>query len=177
MSKKLVHRLMKEKSQSTSNKGHVVPEKHTTERQRGGEDESKQRIIVPLDVPEFEIMSQCLHADGGREVQVRVHTTSQACPRCGKLSAKIHERRKRVKRDISLRGYHVSLIVQKRCFRCETCQRPFPESENACGKDKRTTKRCRHQRARQAAQRPLTHVAQDSPPNSGTSLAIERSFA
>jgi hypothetical protein len=48
-----------------------MQEKHTTERQREGEDESKQGIIVPLDLPEFEIVSQCLQADGSIEVQVR----------------------------------------------------------------------------------------------------------
>lgn len=138
-----------------------MPEKHTTERQREGEDESKQGIIVPLDLPEFEIVSQCLRADGSIEVQVRARKVSEACPTCGTVSAKIHDTRKRVKRDIALRRFQVCLIIHKRRFRCVTCRRPFTETDRSCGRYKRTTERFRQQIARQAAQRPLTHVAQE----------------
>lgn len=138
-----------------------MPDKHTIDGQRARESEPNQGIIVPLDLPEFEIVSQCMGADESIEVQVRARKESQACPGCGEESAKIHDRRLRVKRDIQLRGYQVSLIVHKRRFRCATCRKPFTERDSACGRYKRTTERLRDHIAKQACQRPLTHVAQE----------------
>jgi transposase len=138
-----------------------MSDKHTIDGQRARESEPNQGIIVPLDLPEFEIVSQCMRADESIEVQVRARKESQACPRCGQESAKVHDSRKRMKRDIQLRGYQVSLIVHKRRFRCATCGKPFTETDSACGRYKRTTERFRQQIAKQACQRPITHVAQE----------------
>ena len=138
-----------------------MPEKRTIDGQRASESQVNQGIIVPLDLPEFEIVSQCMQADGSIEVQVRARKESQACPRCGEESSKVHDSRKRVKRDIQLGEYQVYLIVHKRRFRCARCQRPFTETDSACGRYKRTTQRFRHHVAKQACQRPLTHVAQE----------------
>src|SRR2546429_2910727 len=138
-----------------------MSEKRTIDGQRASESQVNQGIIVPLDLPEFEIVSQCMQADGSIEVQVRARKESQACPRCGEESSKVHDSRKRVKRDIRLGGYPVYLIVHKRRFRCARCQRPFTETDSACGRYKRTTERFRHHIAKQACQRPITHVAQE----------------
>src|SRR5437764_4230679 len=138
-----------------------MPEKRTIDGQRASESQVNQGIIVPLDLPEFEIVSQSMGADGSIEVQVRARKESEACPRCGEVSGKVHDRRKRVKRDIQLRGYQVYLILYKRRFRCATCRRPFTERDSACGRYQRTTERFRNQIAKQACQRPLTHVAQE----------------
>jgi transposase len=138
-----------------------MPEKHTIDGQRAREIEPNQGIIVPLDLPEFEIVSQSIRADESIEVQVRARKESEACPRCGQESSKIHDMRKRAKRDVRLRGYQVYLILHKRRFRCATCQKPFTEKDSACGRYQRTTKRFRDHVAKQACQRPLTHVAQE----------------
>jgi transposase len=53
------------------------------------------------------------------------------------------------------------LILHKRRFRCVRCQRPFTEADPACGRYQRTTERFRDHIAKQAHQRPLTHVAQE----------------
>jgi len=149
------------KQKSESNKGQAMPQKHTRDEQERRECEPKQGVMVPLDLPEFEIVGQCIRADGRIEVQVRARKESDVCPTCGEVSEKIHDRRKRVKRDSMLRTYQVSLIVQKRRFRCATCRRPFTEIDSSCGRYKRTTERFRHQIAKQACQRPITHVAQE----------------
>jgi len=138
-----------------------MPQKHTRDEQERRACEPKQGVIVPLDLPEFEIVSQCIRADGRIEVQVRAKKESDVCPRCGAVSEKIHDRRERVKRDSMLRSYQITLIVETRRFRCATCRRPFTETESACGKYRRTTKRFRQQIAKQACQRPITHVAQE----------------
>src|SRR5882762_19091 len=138
-----------------------MPEKHTIDGQRARESQANQGIIVPLDLPEFEILSQSMGVDECIEVQVRARKESAVCPRCGEESSKVHDSRKRVKRDIQLRGYHVDLIVHKRRFRCATCRRPFTEADHACGRYQRTIERFRDHLAKQACQRPLTHVAQE----------------
>lgn len=138
-----------------------MPDKHSIDGQRAGENEPNQGIIVPLDLPEFTILSQSMGADESIEVHVKARKESQACPRCGQTSAKVHDTRKRVKRDIQLRGYQVYVILHKRRFRCATCGRPFTETDSACGRYQRTTERFRHSIAKQACQRPLTHVAQE----------------
>jgi hypothetical protein len=59
-----------------------MPDKHTIDGQRARETEPNQGIIIPLDLPEFEIVSQCIRTDESIEVQVRARKESQACPRC-----------------------------------------------------------------------------------------------
>ena len=138
-----------------------MPEKDTINGQRTGESEPNQGIIVPLDLPELEIVSQSIRADESIEVHVRARKEHADCPRCGQESSKVHDSRQRVKRDIELRGYQVYLILHKRRFRCARCRKPFTETDSACGRYQRTTQRFRNQIAKQACQRPLTHVAQE----------------
>lgn len=138
-----------------------MPEKQTREEQGKRECESKQGIIVPLDLPECERVSQGMRADGRIEVQVRARKEREVCPICREVSEKIHDTRKRVKRENMLRIDQISLIVHTRRCRCATCRRPFTETESACGREKRTTKRCRHQGAKQAGQWPIPHGAQE----------------
>jgi len=99
--------------------------KHSIDGQRPRESEANQGIIVPLDLPEFEIVSQCIRANESIEVQVRARKESAACPRCGQESAKVHDSRQRVKRDIQLRRHQVYLILHKRRFCCATCRKPI----------------------------------------------------
>src|SRR5215831_6246080 len=113
-----------------------MPDKHSIDGQRARESEPNQGMVVPLDLPEFEIVSQCIRADESIEVQVRARKESEACPRCGEESSKVHDSRKRVKRDVQLRGYQVYLILHKRRFRCARCRRPFTEADSACGRYK-----------------------------------------
>ena len=70
-----------------------MPDKHSTNGQRTGESEPNQGIIVPLDLPEFTILSQSMGADESIEVHVRAREESQTCPRCGKASGKVHDTR------------------------------------------------------------------------------------
>jgi len=49
------------------------------------------------------------------------------CPRCQQVSAQIHDRRVRVKRDVSVFGLRSYLEYEHRRFGCEQCQKPFTE--------------------------------------------------
>jgi len=139
-----------------------MSEKHTIDEQRVRENEPKQGIIVPLDLPEFEILSQNMGSGESIEVHVKAKQESVVCPRCGAESSKVHDIRKRIKRDTQLGVYEIYLVVHKRRFQCVTCGKPFTESDHACGQYKRTTQRFRDHIAKQACQRPLTHVAQET---------------
>jgi transposase len=133
---------------------------HTIASQQRGENEQRQGILVPLDLPEFKIVSQSQQADGSIKVHVIALTDREACPTCGNLCVKIHDCREREKKDIALRNYHINLVVQKRRFRCLACRRTFTERDSACGRYKRTTKRFREQLAKQTYQQSIASVAE-----------------
>jgi predicted RNA-binding Zn-ribbon protein involved in translation (DUF1610 family) len=81
-----------------------MSDKHSRDGQRARESHPNQGIIVPLDLPEFDMLSQCIRANASIEVEVRTRKESAVCPRCGEERSKVHDSRKRVKRDIQLRG-------------------------------------------------------------------------
>ncbi len=135
---------------------------HTIDDQILAESSPPQGIVVPLDLPSLKIVSQALQSDGSIEVQVRATTDREACPHCQKICVKIHDTRARGKRDIALREYQVRLVIWKRRFRCLACRRTFTETENVCGKYKRTTKRFRDYLAKQASEQPIASVAQQA---------------
>jgi len=137
-----------------------MPSQHIIDTQSGGGSEQVQGIIVPLDLPEFKILGQEIQADGSIEVHVRALTDREACPRCNQIRVKIHDRRGRIKRDISLRNHQIRLVLDKRRFRCLRCRRTFTETDSTCGKYKRTTKRFREALGQRAMHQPIAHVAQ-----------------
>jgi len=82
-----------------------------------------------------------------------------SCPHCGVICVKQYDVRKRIKRDIPLRGHRVELVLYKRRFWCGRCHKAFTESDSACGRYKRTTVRLREEIGEQACSRPIMHVA------------------
>ena len=95
-----------------------MPSQHTTE-----EAANNQAILVPLDLDELQIVSQEWLANGTIRVEVMATRTQASCPHCQTICVKIHDTRPRKKRDISLRGHQVELIVLKRRFRCLHCRK------------------------------------------------------
>jgi transposase len=132
---------------------------HSIEDQQKGEKEPPQGILVPLDLPGCKIMSQSQQDDGSLEVHVIARKEQEICPSCQTLCRKLHDTRRRVKRDIALRGYQVRLVLYTRRFRCTACRRTFTEAESVCGKYKRTTKRFRQYLAQQASAPPVAQIA------------------
>jgi len=108
-----------------------MSEKHTIDEQRGRRHEPKQGIIVPLDLPEFEILSQSMESGESIEVHVRAKQESTVCPRCGEESSKVHDIRKRIKRDIRLGVYQVYLVVHKRLSTVNN-NKAHPQNKCAC---------------------------------------------
>ena len=131
-----------------------MPSQHTTE-----EPATREAILVPLDLDELHIVSQTWLADGTIRVEVRATTTQATCPHCQRACVKIHDTRPRRKRDISLRGHRVELIVLKRRFHCLSCRKSFTECDMACGWRRKTTARLREALGKQACTQPVAHVA------------------
>lgn len=118
-------------------------------------------IVVPLDLPEFRVVEQSCSDEGTLIIQVIARKTSATCPHCQDECEKIHDCRVRVKRDLRLRGYPVRLFLHKRRFVCTRCARTFTESDEACGRRRRTTCRLRVAIGQQGASRPVAHVSQE----------------
>jgi transposase-like protein len=131
-----------------------LPKQHTTE-----EAVVNEAILVPLDLAEMHIVSQAWLADGTIRVQVMAVTTQATCPHCQKRCVKIHDTRPRKKRDLSLRGHRVELIVLKRRFRCLLCRKSFTERDTVCGWRRKTTARLREAIGTLACTQPIAHVA------------------
>lgn len=121
----------------------------------------QEGIVIPLNLPEFRLVSQQWHEDGSLSLKVIAVRDSAICPFCHQSSQQLHDCRERVKRDVKLREYPVKLIVLKRRFRCRPCGRTFTEPDNACGWRRRTTLRLREAIGKQAQRQPVAHVAED----------------
>lgn len=132
-----------------------MPKQDTTTSGQTGE----RGMVVPLGLAGLRVLSQRVGTAGELEVTV-IGTASRAtCPRCGRVSAKQHDVRRRRKRDVAVGGWHVVVVLHKRRFRCRSCQRAFTEPDTACGWRRRTTVRLREQIGQQALGRPLSQVA------------------
>ena len=63
------------------------------------------------------------------------------CPNCQKISSEIHEKHKRVKRDLSVFGKRSYLEYEHRRFECDKCGKPFTEIIEGIPPSGRYTKR------------------------------------
>lgn len=93
------------------------------------------------------------------EVAATYTAPTARCPRCHRLTGKVHDRRRQRKRDLALWEKPVWLYVWKRRFRCPFCRCVFTEDDPACGRRRRTTHRLRAAVARQAQEAPVRVVA------------------
>lgn len=132
-----------------------MPSQHTTEQ----DPTQASGIVVPLELEGLRLLRQEVQADGKLRVEVIATKQGEACPQCGMMCVKQHDVRPRRKRDVPLRGHLVEVVLHKRRFRCLRCHRAFTESDQACGRRKRTTLRLREEIGTQASTRPIAHVA------------------
>lgn len=134
--------------------GQALPSQHNTEKAS-----QEEGIVVPLGLPELRIVRQIWPPDGSLQVEVIARRLQATCPKCQQACQKIHDRRARKKRDVTLGDHSVQLILWKRRFRCHACQSTFTEPDNICGWRRRTTARLREQIGKQACSQPVAHVA------------------
>lgn len=116
-------------------------------------------ITVPLGLPEVEVLSQRDLPGGGIAVRVVLRSKVRSCPACGRITAKVHDRREQAKADVGAAGQEVVLIVLKRRFRCPFCGKVFTEPDEVCGWRRRLTKRLREEIGRAARDSTVKAVA------------------
>jgi transposase len=117
-------------------------------------------ITLPLGLAGVTIVRQSVNAQtGGVTVVVRRTATGAICPWCGRWTAKRHDARQRAKLDTPLGERMVTLVVERRRFRCLPCGRVFTEPDEVCGARKRLTRRLRERVGQAAGQAPVAHVA------------------
>ena len=131
-------------------------------------------ITVPLGLPGLEVLEQTTDAAGRLVVVVQYARTAVSCPRCGRTTAKVHDRRAQHARDLPLREQAVRVRLVRRRFRCLRCvvrsstsrRRPlvFSEPHEAFGRGpgggtRRTTARLRQQVAVEAQYQTVQRVA------------------
>ena len=131
-----------------------MPSQHTTE-----EPAQREGILVPLDLPDLHILSQEWQPNGTIRIEAMATSTQATCPHCQRRCVKIHDTRRRKKRDLALREHQVELILHKRRFTCLACHTSFTEPDTACGRRRRTTARLRAAIGKQAYSQPVAHVA------------------
>lgn len=99
-------------------------------------------ITVSLGLPELEVKKV-----EESELEIRVWATGRqdvgCCPRCGKITDKIHSHRSAPIRDLPLYGKKTILILTKRRFRCPNGCRPFAEEFGCLERYKRQMRRFR----------------------------------
>ncbi len=134
-----------------------MPTQHSTRE----EATQNQGIVVPLELAGLRILTQEVQVDGRICVEVIGTNERATCPHCGAVCVKQHDVRKRIKRDVPLRGHRVELVLYKRRFWCLRCHKACTESDSACGRRKRTTVRLREEIGKLACTRPIAHVASE----------------
>ncbi len=66
---------------------------------------------------------------GGQLIlEVEARTTQATCPRCQQISCHLHQNHWHLARDLSISGRTVFLKVNRRQFKCRTCNKPFSET-------------------------------------------------
>jgi transposase len=81
------------------------------------------------------------------------------CPRCRRVTTKVHDTRARVKADQPLGDQSVSLVVLRRRFACSHCPGTFTEDDSTCGRRRRLTHRLRTRLGEESVHQTVQQVA------------------
>jgi transposase len=135
---------------------------------------SENGITLPLELAGLAVLDQRVGDQGELVVVVQYECSAAGCPRCGRPSSKLHDKRPQRCRDLPLRDKPVVLRLLRRRFRCLWCHvwtksgrlRPlvFGEPHEAFGHGpnggtRRTTPRLREHLAEQAPHQTVKHLA------------------
>ena len=116
-------------------------------------------IAVSLELPELKILWQ-RELEEHFEVTVIYRRNGATCPRCGKGTAKEHDRREQRKKDRRLRDKGVLLVLMKRRFKCHYCGKVFTEPDEVFGSRRRSSYRFREYLGEEALYQTVRRTAQ-----------------
>ena len=116
-------------------------------------------VAVALALPQLKILGQ--RELGNRfEVTVIYRWEEATCPRCGEVTAKMHDRRQQSKQNRRLRDKALYLRVIKRRFRCSFDGKVFTEPDEVFGSRRRSSYRFREYLGREALHQTVRRTAQ-----------------
>jgi len=116
-------------------------------------------IAVALGLPQLKVLGQ-RELDGYIEATVIYRRGEATCPRCGRVTAKEHDRRQQWKQDRRLRDKVVFLRLIKRRFRCLWCGKVFTESDEVFGRRRRSSHRFREYLGQEALHQTVKRTAE-----------------
>ena len=116
-------------------------------------------IAVALGLPQLKIMWQ-RELEDHFEVTVIYRRGEVTCPRCGRVTAKEHDRRQQCKQDRRLRDKVVFLTLMKRRFRCLCCGKVFTEPDEVFGCRRRSSHRFREYLGQEALHQTVKRTAE-----------------
>jgi transposase len=73
--------------------------------------------------------------------EIEAKNKKATCPRCGKVSDKLHQNHRHLVKDLPMSGQSVYLKVNRRQFKCDNCQKPFRENLDFVAVKRTYTKR------------------------------------
>jgi len=117
-------------------------------------------IEVALGLPELKILVQ-KELENYFEVVVRYRRGRVACPNCGGMIVKKHDSTFQCKKDRRLRDKKVILILEKRRFKCLSCEKVFTEPDEIFGPRRRSSKRLRKYLGERAIYQTVSRVAKE----------------
>lgn len=115
-------------------------------------------IAAALGLPELRILKQ-EESKGHFEVTVIYRRGGAICPRCGQVTAKVHDRRRQNKQDRRLRDKAVFLTLIKRRFYCLWCGKVFTEPDEVFGLRRRSSCRFREYLGQEALHQTVRRTA------------------
>lgn len=115
-------------------------------------------IAIRLGLPQLKILEQ-REFDNCIEATVVYRRDEVTCPRCGKVTTKVHERRRQNKQDRRLRDKAVFLTLIKRRFRCLWCGKVFTEPDEVFGPRRRSSYRFREYLGQEALHQTVRRTA------------------
>lgn len=117
-----------------------------------------ETITVELGLDGLRVLESAESSDR-LEIAAEYASEEASCPRCGRSTWRVHQRRKQRKRDLELWGKPVWLYLWKRRFRCRPCRYVFTEDDPVCGRRRRSTRRLRKQAAAEAQEASVRAVS------------------
>ncbi|MDR8020518.1 transposase, partial [Nesterenkonia aerolata] len=81
-------------------------------------DAVRDPVSVVFNLPGYQVLSACDLPLGGRRVTAVANSTEAACPDCGVISARVHQRTRQRVKDLGVGGKDIELIVIKPRFLC-----------------------------------------------------------
>jgi transposase len=98
----------------------------------------------------------------GLILHTEVFSNEALCPRCGNKSQRIHQNHRYLIKDLPISGQPVYLEINRRQFKCESCQKPFSEELNFVKKRRKYTSRLASEIVRQVLADDIKTVAQNN---------------